>query len=150
MKVVFDTVVVLRAYINPQNRWGRLLARHTNEYRLVVSPPIVAEYLDVLLRPELSNRFSSLATLPTASLFGQLAQAEVVRPTDVPSVSRDPDDDIFFATTRRGGADYIVSEDKDQLDVGEYEGIKVVTAGEFLRILAEQDRRGQDRAPHGR
>jgi predicted nucleic acid-binding protein len=86
------------------------------------------------------RRFSSLTTLPTASLFGQLAQAEVLRPTDVPSVCRDPDDDIFFATARRGGADYIVSEDKDQLDVGEYEGIKVVTADVFLRILVEQDK----------
>jgi predicted nucleic acid-binding protein len=51
MNVVLDTVVVLRAYINPLSRWGLLLARHATDYRLVVSPPIVAEYLDVLLRP---------------------------------------------------------------------------------------------------
>jgi len=146
MNVVFDTVVVLRAYINPQSRWGRLLAQHAVAYRLVVSPPIVAEYLDVLLRPELTRRFATLAALPTATVFGLLAQAEVVRPTDVPSVCRDPDDDIFFATAKRGNAAYIVSEDQDQLAVGAYEGIQVVTAEAFLWIL---DQEGGSRPPEG-
>jgi putative PIN family toxin of toxin-antitoxin system len=135
MKAVFDTVVVLRAYINPQSRWGRLLARHATDYRLVVSPPIVAEYLDVLLRPALTRRFARLTTFPASSLFGHLAQAEVVRPAEIPAVTRDPDDDVFFATAKLGGAPYIVSEDEDQLTVKEYEGIRVVTAKEFLRIL---------------
>jgi uncharacterized protein len=138
MRAVFDTVIVLRAYINPQSRWGRLLAQHTTTYRLVVSPTVVAEYLDVLLRPELTQRFVRLANLPTATVFGLLAQAELVRITDIPAVSRDPNDDKFFATAKAGAATYIVSEDKDQLAVGEYEGIKVVTAETFLRILAQE------------
>lgn len=135
MRVVFDTVVVLRAYLNPRSRWGRLFARHTADYRLIVSPPIVAEYLDVLLRPELTRRFAALTPPPTAALFGQLARAEIVRPTAIPAVCRDPDDDVFFATAKLGGAGYIVSEDNDQLAVGTYEGIAVVTAEAFLRIL---------------
>jgi uncharacterized protein len=138
MRVVFDTVIVLRAYINPQSRWGRLLAQHTTTYRLVVSPAVVAEYLDVFLRPELTERFVRLTNLPTATVFGLLAQAELVRITDIPAVSRDPNDDKFFATAKAGAATYIVSEDKDQLAVGEYEGIKVVTAETFLRILAQE------------
>src|SRR5262249_23116421 len=75
VRVVSDTVVILRAYINAKSRWGRLLARHAAGYHLVVSPPIVAESLDVLLRPELTRRFPALTSLPTTSLFGLLAQA---------------------------------------------------------------------------
>jgi len=142
--VVFDTVVVLRASINAQSRWGRLLARHAVDYQLIVSPQIVAEYLDVVLRPELTRRFPALAALPTSSLFGLLAQARVVRPTDIPSVSRDPDDDVFFATAKLGKAPHIVSEDEDVLAVGEYEGITVVTAEAFLRLL-DQDKHEQER-----
>jgi putative PIN family toxin of toxin-antitoxin system len=138
MTAAFDTVVVLRAYLNPQSRWGRLLAQHATTYRLVVSPPIVAESLDVLLRPELTRRFARLAQLPTATVFGLLAQAAVVRPTALPSVSRDPDDDSFFATAKLGHASYLVSEDKDQLAVGEDESITVVTAEQFLRILEHE------------
>jgi uncharacterized protein len=146
MRVVLDTVVVLHAYINPENRWGRLLARHAADYRLVVSPPIVAEYLDVLPRPELVRRFECLTALPTRSLFGLLAQAEVVRPTAVPAVSRDPDDDIFVATAKLGNASCIVSEDEDQLTVNAYDGISVVTAEECLRILDQktQGKGGED------
>ena len=68
-------------------------------------------------------------------VFGLLAQAEVVRPTGIPAVSRDPKDDVFFATAKAGGAGYIVSEDKDVLEVGEYEGIKVVNAKTFVVLL---------------
>ena len=48
------------------------------------------------------------------------------------------DDDVFFATAKLGSARYIVSEDEDQLAVKEHDGIRVVTAEEFLRILDEK------------
>jgi predicted nucleic acid-binding protein len=36
-----------------------------------------------------------------------------------------------------GEADYIVSADRDLLDLGEYQGIKIVDVATFLRILNE-------------
>jgi predicted nucleic acid-binding protein len=64
-----------------------------------------------------------------------LAEAEAVEVRDIPSVSRDPGDDMFFATAKAAEADYLVSEDKDQLVVREYEGIRVVDGQTFLEIL---------------
>jgi predicted nucleic acid-binding protein len=67
-----------------------------------------------------------------------LAQADIVRPDDVPAVTRDPHDDIFFATAKLGNARYIVSEDRDHLDIKASDGIRIVTAHEFLHILDQK------------
>ena len=40
-----------------------------------------------------------------------------------------------------GGADYIVSGDKDLLDFGRYEDIEIVTPATFISILREASSR---------
>jgi len=47
MRAVLDTVVFLRALINPHGRWGRLLFDLSDRYVLVLSPEIIKEILSV-------------------------------------------------------------------------------------------------------
>ena len=56
-------------------------------------------------------------------------------------VCRDPADDKFLAAAIAGGAQYIVSEDKDRLDLGNYAGSYIVTTEAFLRALVTGDKR---------
>jgi putative PIN family toxin of toxin-antitoxin system len=139
MRVVFDTVILVRGLISPYSWWGRLLFDYPGAYDLVVSPAVLSEYLDVIRRPELTRKYRGVATRNSHAILDRLAIAEVVHPLEVPSVGRDPHDDVFFATAKAGNAAYIVSEDNDQLAVGDYEGIKVVTAEAFLRILDQRE-----------
>src|SRR5215208_5087060 len=106
-RVVFDTVIFVRALINPYGIWGRLIFRHGQSYILVISPPVVAELLDVLHRPELIRRFRSLAGLDVARAIEILGDAEAVEIEDVPAISRDPKDDKFLATAVAAQADYL-------------------------------------------
>ena len=135
--VVFDTVVFVRALIRPGSSCGRIVFAHAERYQLVVSRQLVREYLDVLTRPELTRRFSTLATLDRTQVIDILAQAPVVDIGDVPMVSRDPKDDKFLATAAAAGAVYLVSEDQDLLTLGAYDGIAILTCAAFLRLLAE-------------
>jgi predicted nucleic acid-binding protein len=91
-RTVFDTVVFVRALINPFGVWGRLIFEHGDAYTLIVSPPVVEEILDVLHRPELTGRFRSLAGLDVARVIAILDHAEAVELRDIPAVSRDPKD----------------------------------------------------------
>ena len=50
-------------------------------------------------------------------------------------VEGDPDDDKFFDCALACKADFIVSGDSDLLNVGEYRGIKILTARRFLEEL---------------
>jgi putative PIN family toxin of toxin-antitoxin system len=135
--VVFDTVVFVRALIRPGSFCGQIVFAHSDRYQLVLSRQLVREYLDVLTRPELTRRFSTLATLDRTRVLDILSRAPVVDIGDVPMVSRDPKDDKVLATAHAAGAAYLVSEDQDLLTLGTYEGIALLTCEAFLRLLAE-------------
>lgn len=64
-----------------------------------------------------------------------LRQADVVMPRSEPTASRDAKDNKFLATAEDAKADYLVSEDRDLLDLTEHQGTRVIPAHEFLQIL---------------
>lgn len=136
MRVVLDTVIFVRALINPHGRWGRLLFEHSDRYVIVLSPEIIREILSVLYRPSLRRRLPQMAEpVHVRQILAALEQAEVVEPSRRLSVCRDANDDKFFECALEAGAEYIVSEDRDILDVGAYEGVTTITAGQFLQLL---------------
>lgn len=136
MRVVLDTVILVRALINPHGKWGRLLFEFSDHYVVVLSPEIIREILSVLYRPSLRRRFPQMAEpLHVGRILAVLEEAEVVEPSKRLSVCRDPDDDKFFECAVEGRANYIVSEDRDILDVGVYEGVTTITAEHFLQLL---------------
>lgn len=51
---------------------------------------------------------------------------------DLRGVCRDPKDDMIFECALRAKAQVIVSGDKDILEIVEYEGIRVITARQYL------------------
>jgi putative PIN family toxin of toxin-antitoxin system len=59
--------------------------------------------------------------------------ANVVMPTNAIRVSDDPDDDRILECAVAAGSHFVVTEDKDLLRLGAYEGIAIVRAAEFLR-----------------
>lgn len=137
MRVVIDSVVVVRAIINPDGPSGRL-ARHADDFVAVMSAETARELIDVVQRPGLQARLHRAGRQPALVQVMRLIQsAEIVDAPSIRAVSRDPDDDKLFAAAVAGRADYIVSEDRDVLDIGEYEGVRTVTVREFLALLGE-------------
>ena len=133
--VVFDTVVFVRALINPHSYWGKSVFEHYQEYRLIVSPQILSEIIEVLKRPELVSRFSALGGVDVARVLEILKQADVVMPEGEPQASRDIKDNKFIAAAEAANANYLVSEDHDLLDLVKYEDTHIITTREFLEIL---------------
>lgn len=140
-RVVLDTVVFVRALINPKGRWGRLVFERGASYQLVVSPPVVREVLEVIRRPAVIALYRSSADRDPQTIAAFLNEAETVEIdlSAMPRVSRDRKDDKFLATAVAGGAAFIVSKDNDFLVIGEYEGIGIVDAATFLGVLDRPD-----------
>jgi putative PIN family toxin of toxin-antitoxin system len=91
------------------------------------------ELRDVLLRPGLRSK---MAVDPQALL--EVIETDTERTPGMmalPGVCRDPKDDKFFACAVEGEADYIVSGDRDLLDIGEYAGIQIIRLLDFVAIL---------------
>jgi putative PIN family toxin of toxin-antitoxin system len=135
IRAVLDTNVFLRALINPHSRCGRLLDEFADDYELVLSPAIVREVLEVLHRPRLRAKFPQIAKLNIARIIALFEQALVVDPQDIPSVSRDPEDDKFLACARSAEAKYLVTEDNDLLVLEDFEGTRICRPAEFIALL---------------
>lgn len=135
IRVVFDTVVFVRSLINPHSFWGKTVFLYSDKYRLYMSKPILKEILEVLNRPEITSLFHTLKGLDKDKILEIITQSEVVEILSVPDISRDSKDNKFLATAKAAHADYLVSADKDLLDLTEYEGIKIINAEAFLKIL---------------
>lgn len=135
MRVVLDTVVLVRSLINPASSCGRLLHQRRHRFQPIITAAITTEYLSVLQRPAIARTHG----LPMADVMSIvqdfIESAAHVDPPIVPRVCRAPNDDKFLAAAVAGGAAYIVSEDRDLLDLGRYEGITILSASVFLQVL---------------
>jgi putative PIN family toxin of toxin-antitoxin system len=127
IKVVFDSVIYLRAAMNSESLWGRLLFDQSSAYELFISIGIVREVVDVLTRPDLLRKYRGLAEYDIKRVLSILSDASVVIPA--------PKDDIFLATSVAADATILVSEDRDLLDLRSFRGIEIVDAAGFLRLL---------------
>lgn len=135
IKAVLDTQLFLRAAINLNSLPGKLIFSLRGKYQLVASDAIQAEVRDILYRPKIREKFPHLTDEIAEIVLNAFADAEIVEPTDVPAISRDPKDDIFLACAKTANADYIVSEDKDLLVLNPYEKIHIINTLDFLRVL---------------
>ena len=136
MRVVIDTVVFVRALINPHGPSGQLLSR-TGEFTLCTSEELALELMEALQDPALRAKFTRAGSppLPLRRILDWLAHAEVIEVTTRVNVCRDPDDNKVFACALDARASAIVSEDKDVLSVQEYQGIRTTNALGLLSLL---------------
>ena len=138
MRITVDTVGFVRALLAPFGPWGEILFDRNDAFELVSSTQLTTEIEDTLGRPVLASRFSTLPGRDRATIDALLREATSVFLNDIPSISRDPDDDHVLATGLGGHVEFIATEDKDLLDLREYEGIRIVTGRELLAILRDR------------
>lgn len=135
MRIVLDTVVILRSLLEPRSRAAAVLFDHALAYEMIVSPDIIAEYLDVLGRPRIVSKFPSAGRRNLQVVLYMISNATVVHPTSLPTICRDPSDAKFLAAASLASASYLVTEDKDLLVLTDFDDCAICTTGMFLDIL---------------
>ncbi|HFD40497.1 MAG TPA: putative toxin-antitoxin system toxin component, PIN family [Anaerolineae bacterium] len=137
IRAVLDTNVLVSGLISEHSPPRQLVdAWLAGSYRLVTSLYQVEELNHVLAYPRLANRLRLMDAEVDLILTALLSEAEVVAGNlQLPGVTRDPKDDPLLAAAVEGRADYLVSGDRDLLDLGSYQGIQMVTPREFVEIL---------------
>jgi uncharacterized protein len=113
LRVVLDPGVLVSAVLSRSGTPARIIdAWRDGEFDLIVSPRLLDELEDVLLRP----RFGEYATPEEVRTYVDGLAVEGVAFDDhgnPPRVTRDPDDDYLFALAVAADADFLVSGDKD-------------------------------------
>jgi putative PIN family toxin of toxin-antitoxin system len=130
MRIVLDTNVFISGVFFGGQPGKILTAWRDGKVKLILSPDILEEYVEVLGR--LQNLYPSVEVQPIISLV--LAGSEIIPATQLEKpVSLDPDDDKFIACAVTGRVKIIVSGDKHLLEVAGHKGIRIVKPSEFVR-----------------
>lgn len=129
MRVVFDTNIFISALILPGSRAKQAMSRViAGTDRLILSKPILDELLGVLAK-KFSRDREALAQV--AVWLGDLV--EWVRPAHRVSAAAEEADNRILECAVAGRAEVLVTGDKGLLQLGNFEGIEIITLREYLR-----------------
>lgn len=131
-RVVFDTNILISAFLYKGKPEQVLELALDKQITAVTSSTLLVELLEVLLKKfdyseekirqiehKIKNNF--LLVYPKKQLM----------------ISRDESDNRVLEAAVEGNCQYIVTGDKDLLDLGSFRGTKIVTADEFLEIFGK-------------
>ncbi len=127
MRVVFDTNVLVAAFVT-EGLCSVLLARaRRKNFDLFVCPKILKEFERIL-----SEKIKAPQALIEEALRMILEASEVIQPSmTIQRVCRDEDDNEILACALSAEADYLVTGDKDLLEIARFEGLKILSPREF-------------------
>ena len=132
LRVVLGTNVVVSALLSPRGLPRTVLTiATTRPARLYLSLEILAEYKDVLSRPELGVH-SGLR-----NQFLQLLRnrAKLITPAIRSDVTADPDDNIFIDCADAARADYLITGNLRHFPRF-WKQTKIISPREFLDLVA--------------
>lgn len=128
MKAVFDTNVLIAAFV-ADGLCSRLLTRaRKGHFKLFACPCIFLEFRRILAKKLKASPEEVKQALEILSE----ALAGVVEPQEeVRDVCRDKDDDQVLACARAAGADFLVTGDEDLLVLERFGDVRIVRPREF-------------------
>jgi len=132
LRLLIDTNILVSAALKPNGLQRTvLLLAITKPARLYVTEAVLAEYSEVLARPEFKIR---------RGLRQQLLQliknhAQLVIPVRALQVAKDPDDNKFLECADAARADYLITGNQRHFPKF-WKKTKVITFREFISIVA--------------
>jgi putative PIN family toxin of toxin-antitoxin system len=153
-RVVFDCNVLLQAAAREKSVAAKCLNLAENGLiQLIMSREVLAEVEDVLNRPEIRTHFPDLSDEIVGAFLKRLQKLSMlVRlvPKEF-SYPRDEDDEPYINLAVATGATFIISRDRDLLDLmtgytddckefrQRFRSLRVVEPVEFLKLLKESE-----------
>jgi len=140
MRAVVDTNVVVSAAINPRGTPAQvILAWESGAFTWIISEPLLQE-LNITLGAERVKRYLVWdEALIEDFILRVRGSADIVAPRhEIHRIVTDPPDNRVLEAVVEGDAEYIVSGDRDLLDLKHYESTRIVTPAQFLGILATE------------
>jgi putative PIN family toxin of toxin-antitoxin system len=139
-RALFDTNLYINYLLSPDPAGSAvgfaIQAGSQRDFDLLLPDAVVAELGTVVARR------AYLATRITQdkvdALLGQLSEFAIRLPVfegEPPRVSRDPEDDYLLVLAVLHAADYIVTRDRDLLDLGHVADVHIVDPVTFLAMI---------------
>ncbi len=129
LRIVLDSNVLISAYVfggKPENVFKLIVSEKIHG---ITSAVLISEFLDIL------RKKFGVSQAEILEIEEEIKNTfELVYPSRTINVSRDPDDNRVIEAAVEGNCDYIITGDKDLLDLKKFKNIKILTAEQFLQI----------------
>ncbi|MBS1915743.1 MAG: putative toxin-antitoxin system toxin component, PIN family [Bacteroidetes bacterium] len=129
LKLIIDTNLWISFIIsNKQNLLDSLL--FSEEARLLFSKELIAEIQQTITKPKLKKYFGTNALEEMLSIFEPFI--DFIQVESSVAVCRDPNDNFLLALAKDGKADYLLTGDKDLLELKKFGKTKIKTIASFI------------------
>ena len=133
MKVVLDTNVFISGIFWEGNFCSQIIdAWRKEKFTLISSLEIIEELVSTLRDFKIYMSEEMILEWKKIIIENSLI---VMTSSELKIIEADPEDNKFLEAGVDGGVDYIVSQDRHLLDVGDFRGIKIVLPERFLEVL---------------
>ena len=141
MKAVIDTNVIVSAGLRSGTPPDVVVrAWIDGRFEAITSEQLLRELEAVVERPWLARRLAWAQSDRLSFIAGLRRRANMVTPSaSLSIVTRDPSDNRVLEAALAGEADYIVTGDRHLLELGDFEGVEIVTPARFVAVLAERE-----------
>ena len=130
LRFVLDTNVLISAVLSPTGQARRAFDEAVRHGRLLFSESTHAELQEVLARERIQKYLPKAGARHLLLLLEHAA--EYVEPDKQIRACRDPKDDKFLEVAVSGGADVLVTGDKDLLVLHPFRDVPILTPAAFL------------------
>lgn len=131
MRLVLDANVLIAAFV-ARGLCADVLEHCIREHTPVASPAILDEvHRNLVAKIRVSDRDANAAVRLLRERLELFEPVALAAP-----VCRDPDDDVVLGTTVAAGADAIVTGDRELLDLGTFQAMRILSPRTFWTLAS--------------
>ena len=131
-KIIIDTNLWISFIIsNKLNILDELLFE--NKLRILFSIELIEEIKETIQKPKLKKYFKPNAFDEMFSKFEPFI--ELIEVKSKIQICRDPKDNFLLSLSKDGNADFLLTGDKDLLDINPFENTKIISISTFIEEI---------------
>ena len=139
-KIVLDSVILVSAFLTRDGLAADLLLLCAQNATLCTAEAILRETRRVLLEKGHIRRKYAYDDRQVERFieYVRSTSSVVSNLPDIRAVRRDPKDDVILACAVAAPAEYLITRDPHLLALNAYEGVKILSPEDYIRILRAQ------------
>ena len=134
MRAVFDTNVLIAAFLTEGLCSGLLIRARKQAFNLILCDDIIREFEGILVK---KLKLTSTDISEISAIVSEAASEILHKLNPVPNICRDPNDDMIIACAIDATADYIVTGDEDLLILKKYKDIIIINPRNFEALFED-------------
>jgi putative PIN family toxin of toxin-antitoxin system len=126
MRILIDANIFISYMLShKEGTINKLIKIVTTSNIKVILPEELIKKVDLSYAYEVLDLFQSISISPQ-------------KITSFPSISRDKKDNYLLAYAVQYNADYLITDDKDLIDLGPIENLQILTPKQFLELIVKE------------